>query len=146
MQEYESIYQSQRKDCDELKSKLKSAYQANGTIEMRLNKCLDDLECLRKNFHTAKNAEKDLQLTLQHERAFYENQLKVNQKQRNDLIAALKKHMLLIGNLKQQNACLAQAKCIQMSEVEFLKILDWNGNKNTTAAAAVAAATTAAAK
>lgn len=145
MQEYESIFQSQRKDCDELKSKLKSAYQANGTIEMRLNKCLDDLECLRKNFHTAKNAEKDLQLTLQHERAFYENQLKVNQRQRNDLIAALKKHMLLIGNLKQQNACLAQAKCIQMSEVEFLKILDWNGNKNTTAAA-VAATTTAAAK
>lgn len=108
---------------------------------MRLNKCLDDLECLRKNFRSAKNAEKDLQLTLQHERTFYENQLKTNQKQRNDLIAALKKHMLLIGNLKQQNACLAQAKCIQLSEVEFLKILDWNHSKSNNSIAATATAT-----
>lgn len=96
-----------------------------------MGKSLDDLECLRKNYHVLKNSEKDLQLSLQHERTFYENQLKINQKQRNDLIAALKKQMLLVGNLKQQNTCLTQAKCIQMSESEFLKILDWsNGNKN----------------
>lgn len=96
-----------------------------------MGKILDDLEAVRKNYHVLKNSEKDLQLTLQHERTFYENQLKINQKQRNDLIAALKKQMLLVGNLKQQNTCLTQAKCIQMSESEFLKILDWsNGNKN----------------
>lgn len=115
-----------------MKLKLKTAHQSNASLELRLQKSLDDLECLRKNYRVIKNAEKDLQLTLQHERTFYENQLKMNQKQRNDLIAALKKHMLLIGNLKQQNTCLTQAKCIQMSESEFLKILDWNqsnGNK-----------------
>lgn len=132
------MYQSQRKECDDLKSKLKLAHQANATLEMRLNKSLDDLECLRKNYRTAKSGEKDLQLTLQNERTFYENQLKINQKQRNDLIVALKKHMLLIGNLKQQNACLAQAKCIQLSEMEFLKILDWNQSNNTNANAATA--------
>lgn len=131
-QEQESIQQGQRKECEELKSKLKAVHQANAALEMRLNKCLDDLECLRKNFRTAKCAEKDLQMSLQHERTFYENQLKVNQKQRNDLIVALKKHMLLIGNLKQQNACLTQAKCTQMSEMEFLKILDWNNSSNST--------------
>lgn len=112
--------------------KLKTLHQTNATLELRLTKSLDDLECVRKNYRVAKNAEKDLQLSLQHERTFYENQLKISQKQRNDLIAALKKHMLLIGNLKQQNSCLTQAKCIQMSESEFLKILDWNsanGNK-----------------
>lgn len=134
------MHQSQRKECDDLKLKLKAVHQANATLEMRLNKCLDDLECLRKNFRTAKSAEKDLELSLQHERTFYENQLKINQKQRNDLIAALKKHMLLIGNLKQQNACLAQAKCIQLSEMEFLKILDWNqSNHNSSITVATAA-------
>lgn len=103
----------------------------NASLELRLGKNLDDLECLRKNYRLLKNSEKDLQLSLQHERTFYENQLKINQKQRNDLIAALKKQMLLVSNLKQQNTCLTQAKCIQMSECEFLKILDWsNGNKN----------------
>lgn len=131
-QEQESLQQSHRKECDELKTKLKAAHQTNATLEMRLTKSTDDLECLRKNYRVAKSAEKDLQLSLQHERTFYENQLKINQKQRNDLITALKKHMLLIGNLKQQNTCLTQSKCIQMSESEFLKILDWNssnGNK-----------------
>lgn len=127
-QEHDAILQSHRKESDELKLKLKNAQQMNSTLEMRLTKTIDDLECLRKNFRTAKSAEKDLQLSLQHERTFYENQLKINQKQRNDLITALKKHMLLIGNLKQQNACLTQSKCIQMSETEFLKILDWSGS------------------
>lgn len=126
------MQQSQRKECDELKSKLRAAHQTTSIVETRLTKTLDDLECLRKNYRVAKSAEKDLQLSLQQERTFYENQLKINQKQRNNLITALKKHMLLIGNLKQQNACLTQAKCIQMCESEFLKILDWNstnGNK-----------------
>lgn len=130
--ETDTIQQSHRKESDDLKSKLKMAHQANASLELRLSKSQDDLECLRKNYRVIKNAEKDLQSSLQQERTFYENQLKINQKQRNDLIAALKKHMLLIGNLKQQNVCLTQAKCIQMSESEFLKILDWNnsnGNK-----------------
>lgn len=105
---------------------MKTAHQSNASLELRLGKCLDDLECVRKNYRVIKSAEKDLQLSLQHERTFYETQLKINQKQRNDLIAALKKQMLLVGNLKQQNTCLTQAKCIQMSESEFLKILDWN--------------------
>lgn len=120
------IQQSHRKECDDLKTKLKTANQLNSSYELRLNKCQDDLECLRKNFHAIKAREKDLQSSLQHERTFYENQLKINQKQRNDLIAALKKHMLLLENLKRQNSCLAQAKCIQMTETEFVKILDWN--------------------
>lgn len=119
---------SQRKECDELELKLKNAHQTNASLEIRLTKAMDDLECLRKNYRAAKTSEKDFQLSLQHERTFYENQLKINQKQRNDLITALKKHMLLIGNLKQQNACLTQSKHIQMSENEFLKILDWNGS------------------
>lgn len=109
---------------------MKNAHQANASLELRFGKQTDDLECLRKNYRAVKCAEKDLQLSLQQERTFYENQLKINQKQRNDLITALKKHMLLIGNLKQQNVCLTQAKCIQMSESEFVKILDWN-NANT---------------
>lgn len=98
----------------------------NSTYEIRLNKYQDDMECLRKNYHTIQAHEKDLQSALQHERTFYENQFKINLKQRNDLIAALKKHMLLLENLKRQNSCLAQAKCIQITETEFIRILDWN--------------------
>lgn len=120
------MQQSHRKECDELKVKLKSAQQANASLELRLSKSVDDLECLRKNYRAVKTMEKELQLSLQHERTFYENQLKISQRQRNDLITALKKHIMLLGNLKQQNACLTQANCIKMSESEFLKILDWN--------------------
>lgn len=127
-QETESIMQSQRKECEELKSKLKAAQQMNASLELRLNKYQEDLECIRKNYHATKNSEKELQLTLQHERTFYENQLKINQRNRNDLMAALKKHLLLLENLKRQNICLAQAKCIQITEAEFLKVFEWNAD------------------
>lgn len=97
----------------------------NSSLEIRLNKCQDDLECVRKNYQTVKAMQKDLQTTLQHDRTFYDNQLKITQKQRSDLLTALKKQMLLMENLKRQNVCLAQAKSIQMAENEFLKVLDW---------------------
>lgn len=125
LQENELIMQSQRKECEELKSKLKTAQQTNSALETRLSKCQEDLEYVRKNYQVAKNTEKDLQLTLQHERTFYETQLKSHQKSRNDLMAALKKHMLLLENLKRQNVCLAQAKSVQITETEFLKVFEW---------------------
>lgn len=76
----------------------------------------------------AKTAEKDVQLTLDQERKFYEKQLKTSEKERNDLMQAHKYHLLLIDNLKKQNLLLEQAKLIQIAEKDFMKILDWNND------------------
>lgn len=117
--------QSLHKECTELKSKLKQTNQSNSALESRLFKSQEDLEYVRKNYQAAKAAEKELQTTLQQERKFYENRLKTERKEYNDLIAAYKKQMLLVDNLKRQNALLEQSKLIQIIEHDFMRCLDW---------------------
>lgn len=116
-----------RHDLTEAKSKLKSVTQSFAILENRLFKSQEDLEYLRKNFHLAKDGEKTMQTQLQQERQFFENQTKMMQKQRSDLISAYKKQLLLIDNLKRQNTCLEHAKLLQIGEKEFAKVLDGNG-------------------
>lgn len=119
---------SLRRELDEVKSKLKASTMSVTSLENRLFKSQEDLEYLRKNFHTARDTEKELRSTMQHEQKFYENQLKMLQKQRTDLISAYKKQLLLLDNLKRQNTCLEHAKLLQIGEKEFARILDWSGD------------------
>lgn len=120
---------SLRKECADLKSKLKQTIQSNNAYDTRLFKSQQDLECVRKNYLAVKVAEKEVQQTLQHERKFYENRLKVERKEYNDLIAAYKKQMLLIDNLKRQQTLLEQSKLVQMAEQDFMRCLDWPTSK-----------------
>lgn len=119
---------SLRRELDEVKSKLKASTMSVTSLDNRLFKSQEDLEYLRKNFHTARDTEKELRSTMQHEQKFYENQLKMLQKQRTDLISAYKKQLLLLDNLKRQNTCLEHAKLLQIGEKEFARILDWSGD------------------
>lgn len=79
----------------------------------------------------AKQAEKDIHATLEQERKFYDNQLRIFEKQQMNLMQAHKYQLLLIDNLKRQNVLLEQAKLIQIAEKDFNKILDWNTNNDT---------------
>lgn len=124
-QERDATQSSLRRELDEAKSKLKTTQQSVSVLEVRLFKSQEDLDYLRKNYYAAKDLEKNLQGTMQQERKFYENQLKMMQKQRADLIAAHKKQLLLLDNLKRQNTCLEHAKLLQIGEKEFTRILDW---------------------
>lgn len=124
-QEKDAELQSLRKECAELKSKMKQTIQSHSAIEMRLFKSQEDLEYVRKNYHAIKAAEKEVHATLQQERKFYENRLKTERKHYNDLIAAYKKQMLLADNLKRQNVLLEQSKLVQIAEQEFMRCLDW---------------------
>lgn len=131
LQEKDTELQSLRKECTELKSKLKQTNQSNSALESRLFKSQEDLEYVRKNYQAAKAAEKELQTTLQQERKFYENRLKSERKEYNDLIAAYKKQMLLVDNLKRQNTLLQQSKLIQIIEQDFMRCLDWPNGDST---------------
>ena len=115
-----------RKELDETRVKLKSVQQTNTTLDGRLFKAHEDLEYVRKNFHVAKEAERRLQEALQQDRKFYEAKIKTFEKQQSEMRSAFKKQMLLLENLKRQNARLEQAKLIQLAEKDFAQILDWN--------------------
>jgi hypothetical protein len=41
-------------------------------------------------------------------------------------LKAYKQQIILIDNLRRQNVCLEKAKTLEITEKEFLKVLDWN--------------------
>jgi hypothetical protein len=60
------------------------------------------------------------------ERIAYEEKIKKLKKGRMDLLKAYKQQIILIDNLRRQNICLEKAKALEITEKEFLKVLDWN--------------------
>lgn len=60
------------------------------------------------------------------ERVEYEEKINKLRKGRMDLMKAHKQQLLLIDNLRRQNICLEKAKALEITEKEFLKVLDWN--------------------
>lgn len=62
------------------------------------------------------------------ERLEYDAKIKKLRKGRLDLMKAYKQQLILIDNLRRQNVCLEKAKALEITEKEFLKVLDWNLN------------------
>lgn len=62
------------------------------------------------------------------ERVEFEEKTKKLRKGRSDLLKAFKQQLIYIDNLRRQNICLEKAKALEISEKEFLKVLDWNLN------------------
>lgn len=60
------------------------------------------------------------------ERITYEEKIKKLRKGRMDLLKAYKQQIILIDNLRRQNVCLEKTKALEITEKEFLKVLDWN--------------------
>lgn len=62
------------------------------------------------------------------ERVEYDEKIKRLRKGRLDLMKAYKQQLVLIDNLRRQNVCLEKTKALEITEKEFLKVLDWNLN------------------
>lgn len=120
---------SLQKENDKLNEKLKTTKDENKSLEMKLFKCQEDLECVRQNFQTLKQTARNTENELHREMKCYENQMKISKKQKDDLISAYKKQLLLIDNLKRQNACLEHTNLLHQNKDEFKTCLDWNRNK-----------------
>lgn len=64
------------------------------------------------------------------ERLEYEEKIRRLKKSRLDLMKAYKQQIILIDNLRRQNVCLEKVKALEITEKEFLKVLDWNFAEN----------------
>lgn len=126
---------SQSKDQDlvhtrrllgETRKELTQQSRTNALLERRLTKITEDLECVKKNLLSSKATAVDLQATQTKELGFAEKQLKMLAQQRDGLVAAYKRQLMLLDNLKRQNVCLQQAKLLEFVEQDFVKMLDWN--------------------
>lgn len=119
-----------RKKNDEYEGKLNKAQNKIKSIEIEFVKCQEDLQCVRENFYTLKSKSKNVENDLHKEIKCYENQIKVYRKQRESIVIAFKKQLILIENLKKQNICLEQTNLLQQTRVEFSKCLNWSQDKN----------------
>lgn len=95
-------------------------------LERRLSKAAEDLDQARQSAAAARASEADVVRMHKADQRHAESQLKTMSDQRAGLIAAYKKQLYLLDNLKRQNVCLEQAKLLDFVERDFVRMLDTN--------------------
>lgn len=108
----------------------KTVLGTNTNYEKKIFKMQEEIDQMRQKLTIAREMENEQEIFARQERLFFEEQSATMAKQRLKLLAAYKKQLLLLDNLKRQNICLKQAKLIQFSEKDFAKLLDWNGSND----------------
>ncbi|XP_005929664.1 testis-expressed protein 9 isoform X1 [Haplochromis burtoni] len=113
------------KEVENLNRSHKQAAAVHSTVEVRLNRALEEVERLKTQLNKMKQEKKD-KITEEHqskENLLAEN--KMLKKQKAELIMAFKKQLKLIDILKRQKMHFEAAKLLSFTEEEFMKALDW---------------------
>ncbi|XP_026175773.1 testis-expressed protein 9 isoform X2 [Mastacembelus armatus] len=113
------------KEIENLNRSHKQASASHSTVEVRLNRALEEVERLKSQLHNMKQMNKD---KISEEHQSRENLLAENKllkKQKAELIVGFKKQLKLIDILKRQKMHFEAAKLLSFTEDEFMKALDW---------------------
>nr|XP_046242244.1 testis-expressed protein 9 [Scatophagus argus] len=113
------------KEIENLNRSHKQAVAAHSTVEVRLNRALEEVERLKTQLNKMKQMNKD---KISEEHQSKENLLaenKILKKQKAELIVGFKKQLKLIDILKRQKMHFEAAKLLSFTEDEFMKALDW---------------------
>lgn len=94
------------------------------SLERRLGKSSEDLEYTRQNYQAVRAAEQEISRLHKADQKHADAQLKLLTEQRTGLIAAYKKQLFLLDNLRRQNACLEQSKLVDFVERDFVRMLE----------------------
>ncbi|XP_008403610.1 testis-expressed sequence 9 protein-like [Poecilia reticulata] len=113
------------KEVETLTRSQKQAAFIHSTMEVRLNRAVEEAERLKSQLAKTKQMNKD---KVSEEQQNKESLLAENQilkKQKAELIAGFKKQLKLIDILKRQKMHFEAAKLLSFAEEEFMKALDW---------------------
>ncbi|XP_044047877.1 testis-expressed protein 9 [Siniperca chuatsi] len=113
------------KEIENLNRSHKQAAAVHGTVEVRLNRAVEEVERLKTQLNKMKQTNKD---KISEEHQSKENLLAENKmlkKQKAELIVGFKKQLKLIDILKRQRMHFEAAKLLSFTEDEFMKALDW---------------------
>ncbi|XP_047436920.1 testis-expressed protein 9 isoform X2 [Mugil cephalus] len=113
------------KEIENLNRAHKQAAAVHGTVEVRLNRALEEVEKLKTQLNKMKQVNKD---KISEEHQSKENLLAENKmlkKQKAELIVGFKKQLKLIDILKRQKMHFEAAKLLSFTEEEFMNALDW---------------------
>ncbi|XP_060894924.1 testis-expressed protein 9 isoform X2 [Labrus mixtus] len=113
------------KEIENLNRSQKQATAVHGTVEVRLNRALEEVEKLKTQLNKMKQADKEKtsEEVQSKENLLAEN--KMLKKQKAELIVGFKKQLKLIDILKRQKMHFEAAKLLSFTEDEFMKALDW---------------------
>ncbi|XP_067342172.1 testis-expressed protein 9 isoform X2 [Channa argus] len=113
------------KEIENLNRSQKQAAAIHSSVEVRLNRALEEVERLKTQLNKTQQINKD-KISEEHqskEKLLAEN--KVLKKQKAELIVGFKKQLKLIDILKRQKMHFEAAKLLSFTEDEFMKALDW---------------------
>ena len=117
--------QSLRKELSGLKSIVKESEEKCRANEVRLNRALASVEKLKVVVAHEKIEKHEPDSKLKAELDQTLKQLKNTEKQRNNLSSCVKEQMKLVEVLKRQKIHVEASKLLDITEKEFLKVLDW---------------------
>ncbi|XP_076161559.1 uncharacterized protein LOC143143770 [Ptiloglossa arizonensis] len=113
-----------KKDLDKLQKQVKALKQQSNNYSMRLNRSLENNDKLRSALKCSQIEEKELRnqvRKLQDDKRLTVNNLG---KQFSEVVHVFRKQMLIIHNLKKQNACLIGIGQLKFTQEDFSRLLD----------------------
>jgi hypothetical protein len=94
-------------------------------LKMRLNRALEDAARAKSATTGVDSKKDDLLVQARQEIQSLQQDVRRSEKQKTEIVAALKKQMQLIDVLKRQKLHLEAARVLAFSEDEFMRCLDW---------------------
>ncbi|XP_028257750.1 testis-expressed protein 9 [Parambassis ranga] len=116
---------SLNKEVENLNRSHKQAAAVHSTVEVRLNRALEEAERLKSQLSKMQQMNKDKISEEHHSKENLLAENKMLKKQKAELILGFKKQLKLIDVLKRQKMHLEAAKLLSFTEDEFMKALDW---------------------
>ncbi|XP_043513170.1 dynactin, 150 kDa isoform isoform X2 [Frieseomelitta varia] len=113
-----------KKDLDKLQKQIKITNQQSNNCIMKLNRSLENNDKLKSALKYSEVEEKELKTQIR--KLQEDKKLTVTHlgKQLSELIQVFKKQMLIVHNLKKQNACLLAVGQLKLTKEDFSRLLD----------------------
>ncbi|CAH8826230.1 unnamed protein product [Trichobilharzia szidati] len=114
-----------KKDYDSVKRSLDQQAAEIKALTTRLNRATEDCDRYKAELEKVRSSTRENVDSLRHNVDNLMTENKRLERQKTELIGAFKKQMKLIDVLRRQKMLIEASKCLQITEEEFLKALDW---------------------
>ncbi|CAH8456979.1 unnamed protein product [Schistosoma rodhaini] len=123
--ELETEKTNYKKDYDSLKRNSDQQVFEIKSLTTRLNRAIEESDRYKAELDKVRSSTRESVGSMRHNMDNLMAENKRLEKQKSELISTFKKQMKLIDILRRQKMLIEASKCLQITEDEFLKALDW---------------------
>lgn len=113
-----------KKELDKLRKEFKTASQQSNNYITRLNRALENNDKLKSALKCSELEEKESKVQIRKLQEEKRSSVNILEKQLSQVIQVFKKQMLIVDNLKKQNACLLAIGQLEYAKQDFSTLLD----------------------